>query len=879
MRGMNTGPPMEPEEGAQAQENLAQRLQSLQEEIRRLKEIVGPVNDRLAALEHTLEEITPTTKPKPLPEPTPVPPQEPTPKMAATTIPPATPSHDAKAPTATRIHPSPPAKETPAKPKEWEQILGGNWLARVGVIALIIGVGFFLKFAFDNNWLGPTSRVILGIVAGLAMVGGGYYWKKRYPTLAQAICGGGIALLYLSIFAAFNIFSLIPLYPAVGLLLLVSIGSAALAVRLNSMALAIIGIVGAFSAPFILGSAAPGAAQTGQGIQLLAYIIVVDLGVLALSTFRNWRWFNLLAIFGSLLTFGAWYFQFGYQASLLTSQLSITVIFIIFFGATSLFHLIWRRPAQGFDYALMVTNAAAYFGISYGLMHDELREWMGSFTLLLALLYGYLAYLATQRGAENFRLSLFARGIALIFLTIAIPIQLGDKAWTTIALVAEGTVLMWLYLRLRIAHFRGYSYAVFALVIIRLMFFDTSLYMRHFLPVFNERFLAFVVSIAAMYLTSYFLWRQQQEKGQKLGYPLFLVFATIFSIWIIAAEAMSYRHTPVTLQGSLSLIVLLILAGVTILNHVVWRRVPQVFDLVLMVISAVAYFGISWLLWDDLRAWMGSIYLVLALFYAGSAYTAIRRGTEYTRLGSFSLGIAIAFLTIAIPIQLRDTAWTTIAWAAELVVLMWLSFALRLPQLRNYSYAVAIIMAGRLLFFDTSVDMFDFRPVLNERFLAFMAGIAAMYLAAYLLWRERKTLPKWSTPTTAFLVAANFFSLWLLSFEVWDYFGSQLLSLASRVSPAATAIRNAQNLSLTALWAIYAVVLLVIGIVKRWRQVRLGALILLAIPIVKVFVYDVFTLEREYRIIAFIGLGLLLIASAYLYHRYSKAIRGFLTNK
>ena len=74
-------------------------------------------------------------------------------------------------------------------------------------------------------------------------------------------------------------------------------------------------------------------------------------------------------------------------------------------------------------------------------------------------------------------------------------------------------------------------------------------------------------------------------------------------------------------------------------------------------------------------------------------------------------------------------------------------------------------------------------------------------------------------------------------------------------------------------------ILLVIGIAKRWRQVRLGALILLAIPIAKVFVYDVFNLEREYRIVAFIGLGLLLLASAYLYHRYSKVIRGFLTNK
>jgi hypothetical protein len=861
---MAKGKTSKPEEGAQ--DNLAERLQSLQEEIHRLKEIVDPVNARIADIERTLNSIS-TTKSVPL--------TKPALKIATAATTPKEQSPAIKSVSPAKPPPPPPTVKAPGKPREWEQILGGNWLARVGVVALIIGVAFFLKFAFDNNWLGPLSRVILGVVGGLAMVGGGYYWRKRYPTLAQAICGGGIALLYLSIFASFNVFNLIPLYPAVGLLLLVSIGSAAMAIRLNSMALAIIGILGAFCAAFILGSAVPEAAETGKGLQLIVYVIIVDLGVLALSTFRNWRWFNLLALFGSLLTYGAWYFQFYGQAGLLAQQLSITLIFIIFFGATSLFHVIWRRPARAFDYTLMIINAAFYFGISYGLMHDEIRAWMGGFTLLFALLYGSLAYLAVQRGAGN--LSLFARGIALIFLTIAIPIQLGDKAWTTIALAAEGAVLMWLYLRLRISHFHGYSYAVFTIVAIRLMFFDTSVDMSHFQPIFNERFLAFVVSIAAMYLTGYFMWRQQQQTGKKLGYPVFLIAGNIFSIWIIAAEIIGYRHVPITLSGSISLIVLLVLAGATILYHLVWRRTPRTFDLVFLVISAVAYLGISLVVWEDLRAWMGSLYLVFAFFYAGLSYFSFRRGAEYNRLGSFSSGTALVFLTLAIPVQRGDTAWTTIGWAAELVLLVWLSFRVRLTQLRYYGYALSVILVGRMLIFDTSVDLTNFRPLINERFIAFLAGIAALYITAYLMWRAKNTLTKWHTSAVGLIVAANFLSIWLLSFEVWDYFGAQL-ALAPADSTA-VALRNAQNLSLTVLWMLYAVILLVIGIVKRWRLVRWGALALLAIAIIKVFVYDVFALERVYRIVAFVGLGLLLIISAYLYQRYSKAIRGFLVNK
>jgi uncharacterized membrane protein len=604
-------------EAAETPASVSQQLEAAQRELRRLSAIVSLMNDRLASLEALQGLAVPSARLTPPP----------------TTV-----------PSARLAHPTARAKAKPAKPREWEQILGGNWLARIGVIALIIGVAFFLKYAFDNNWLGPLARVILGIVAGLAMVGGGYYWRVKYPTLAQAITGGGIALLYLSIFAAFALFELIPFYPAVILLLLVSAGSAALALRHNSMALAIIGILGAFSAPFILGAFGPdipGGRQTGAAIQLLAYVWVVDLGVIALSTFRNWRWFTLLALVSSLAAFGGWYGHFGDGVSLLVSEVGLTIIFLIFVGATTLYHLLWRRAAQEFDYVLMALNAAAYFGISLGIMWDSLRPWMGGFSLLVALFYGGLAYVALRRGIITIRLSLFAAAIALVLLTIAIPVQFGD------------------------------------------------------------------------------------------------------------------------------------------------------------------------------------------------------------------------------------TAWTTIGWAAEVVVLVWLSLALRITQLRWFSLAVFVIMAVRLLFFDTTIDMRTFRPILNERFLAYLVGIVALYLSAYLLWRERERVPGWTVLAATFLIAANVFTLWVLSFEIWD-------SLDTRTMMTGRALQSAQNLSLTALWAVYAVILLVIGIAKRWRVVRLGALALLAVSIVKVFVYDVWVLERLYRIIAFVGLGVLLLVSAYLYQRYSKAIRGFL---
>jgi uncharacterized membrane protein len=547
--------------------------------------------------------------------------------------------------------PPPEVKPPRVREREWEQILGGSWLARIGALALIIGIGFFLKYAFDNDWIGPTGQVIMGIIAGLVMLGLGHYWRKRYPILTQVLSGGGIAVLYLSIFASFAIYDLVHFYAAFGFLFLVSIASAALALRYDSMALAIIGIFGAFAGPFLLGAfgaRGPEADGAGQAIQLLAYVIVVDIGVLILATLRNWRWFTLLALGCSLIAFGVWYSEFDREVGLTTAEVGLTLIFLIFVGATTLFHIIWRRVPLIFDYALMMLNAAAYFGISLALLWDDFRAWIGGFVILLALFYGVLSYFALKRGTENVRLSLFALAIALVFLTVAIPLQLGD------------------------------------------------------------------------------------------------------------------------------------------------------------------------------------------------------------------------------------TAWTTIVWAAEVVIFMWLSFTLRMPQLRYYSYAIFVIMVGRLLIFDTSVNLRTFQSVLNERFLAYVVGIAATYFTAYILWRQRDTMPEWNTPASTFLIAANFLSVWILSFEVWDYFSS---ALRTAELPAREGLRNAQNLSLTGVWAVYAVIALAIGIVKRWRYVRLAALGFLVVPIIKVFAYDVFKLEMAYRIGAFVGLGLLLLVSAYLYQRYSKIIKGVFVEK
>ena len=541
---------------------------------------------------------------------------------------------------------------------KWEQFVGGNWLARVGVLALIIGAAFFLNLAIDNDWIGPTGQVALGIAAGAALLAAGEYWQRKYAIFAHALSGGGIGILYLSIFAAHSTFGLIDVYAATGILLLISVASAAIAVRYESMALAIIGILGAFSAPFILGafasSSAAGLARVDAGIDLLAYVIVVDIGVLALSTFRNWRWMIMLGWAGSLLAYGGWYEQFGGDAGLLTAQLSLTLIFLIFVGATTLYHVMWRRSPKATDLSLMTVNALSYFTISFGIMSEDLDLWMGAFSLAMALFYGGLAYAALRRSEENARLSFFSLGIALVFLTVAVPVQLGDAAWTTVA------------------------------------------------------------------------------------------------------------------------------------------------------------------------------------------------------------------------------------WAAEGAVITWVAFQVRMPQVRIFGFAAFGLVAIRLFLFDTYVDLTTYTVILNERMLAFAPSIAAMYAAAYLFRRHQEDLAVWEVSLASvypiFLGAAGFFTLWALGWEIISAFDKQLagLTVDELRRGVDNSLRNAQNLSITALLAFYAAAMLAVGIIGKWRMVRFAALALLLLPIAKVFVYDIFILERVYRIAAFIGLGALLVLGGYVYQRFGKTIRGYL---
>src|SRR5918996_4017659 len=176
----------------------------------------------------------------------------------------------------------------------------GTWFPRLGALAVLIGAGFGFKYAIDQGWIGPGLRVLLGIIAGLALVAASELTRERgWHPYAQAVAGGGVALVYLSVWAAFDLYGLIG-GPVAFIGLVATTGSAvALALRHDSLPLALIGIAASFLNPIVMGTDGIG------GSTVLVYVVALDLGVLTLAAARRWPALDALAFLGSWMLYGA----------------------------------------------------------------------------------------------------------------------------------------------------------------------------------------------------------------------------------------------------------------------------------------------------------------------------------------------------------------------------------------------------------------------------------------------------------------------------------------------------------------------------------------------------------------------------------------------
>lgn len=661
-----------------------------------------------------------------------------------------------------------------------EFAVASNWLLRLGIVILVVGIGFFLKYAIDAGLLPPRARVSLSILAGLAMIGGGLrLFKGKYHLLGQGLLGGGLAVLYFSIFAAFSFYGFLSQLPAFALMAAITIAAGLLAVRCNSLLVAVLGLAGGYGTPIMLSTGVvnfPG---------LYTYLLLLGCGVFVTAAVKNWHLLNFLSL---LLTYGlaiAALVQ-AYEPDLFWRVMPFFAAFFMLFSTMSFVHNVLQQHESNLLEVLgLFMNAGVFFAIGYLLIEDTYAvEWAGILTLGLAVFYtGHVYYMLMRRHrGRALTLSFFA--LAAFFLSVTMPIILSE-AWITVSWSVEALVLLWMAGKVQSRFLRQLAYALYILTLGRLLLLDLpaqygpggpaapetfGAYASHLF----ERFAAFGVPIVSFALAGRLIRREVKpaattvEKscdtsewlpGNWAVRLIFVIAAALLFVFLQFEINRSFAYLFEPLRMPL-LTALWVVLGLLLFRAVTATRHPALATI--------------------FRVVVGVVLLKLFIFdlsYWGFDWDSLQFGGEYSWLAAL-----MRLLDFAVVIALASYAFSVLTPSRE-------------EALRKDRLALGYCGLG-LLFIILSLE-------LNTCLDAFVPGLRAG--------------------------------------------------------------------GISILWSVFALGMVLTGILKNATALRFIGLGLFAVVVVKIFLADLAQLDPLYRIIAFIVLGIVVLCGAFVYLKFRSA--------
>jgi uncharacterized membrane protein len=395
--------------------------------------------------------VTPHQTPVPAPPPAPVSAPPPRPAVAPPPIPHAAPkiSHPVRVET---------------KPTDLEAVIGGRWFNRIGIIALLLAVSYFLKLAFDNNWIGPPGRVAIGILLGLLMLPWSQWLLGRgYTYFSDGIAGLGEATLFVSIWAGCQYYALFSREIGFGALVAVTAMMAALALWRNSERIAFLSILGGILAPALVSS--------GKNEQLVLFSYLLCLGIAAalIAWRKEWQTLLPLTLLGTQFYFWDWYQTFYSRAGFLESTVFFATLFFVLYSIIPVLRTLRQLRLRPLDILLVLANAFVYTCALYALLWPQNRSVLALFFLALAAVHSYAAYsFFESESKENSLARNLYVGMAVTFFTLAIPAQFEGNV-LNVVFSLEGVALAWAGFRSRARLLRLAGYFLLGLAAFRLL--------------------------------------------------------------------------------------------------------------------------------------------------------------------------------------------------------------------------------------------------------------------------------------------------------------------------------------------------------------------------------------------------------------------------
>ena len=651
--------------------------------------------------------------------------------------------------------------EPPAPPlsrwrdAEWwakvEEAVGKRWMTYAGGLALFAAVGFFVKYAIDKAWIGPTARVAAGLVLGAGILAAGDRFARRaMRAFGLGLIGAaGLPILYVSLFAAHQFYALVPPWAAFGAMALVTVVGMTLAVRHDSLVVSFLALVGGLLTPILV--------STGRDARdaLFGYLLILDLGVLGVAFYRRWRALDVLAFLGTAAFYLGWFVTFyvAYERPPLVPALVwLGAFYLTFLTLPFAFHLRARSPATLERFLMGLVVAAAAFWGAYRILHPEQRAALGFAALAMAGCYAALGSLVRRRVPADARGVFAFLAFAMMFLVIAGPLHFRLNG-ITLAWSAEAVLLLYLGFRYAYRPVRIGGLVVLGLAVLRLFARHWPLHAEPFALLLNRPFgvAAFVCLAGGAFAVLHHRWREDASAADRAIKIAVALGAGVLGLVVLHAEvggwfaqrAARYAAAPAYLSCSAGAVVwavgaLAFLAAGLRARCVAARVTGLAALLVGGIVVGLAYapeFYVHWRPFGNARFW-AALLLAAALFAHGEARRRLtaRCSPAEARAGRWLSLVAGLALLVALSEELhgwldtmgRDYAGCGVAalWAAGAVAYLLAGLRARVLAWRGtglLAVAVAGILGGVLYGSGPLVGSWHF---LNLRF-----GVALLVVA------------------------------------------------------------------------------------------------------------------------------------------------------
>ena len=687
------------------------------------------------------------------------------------------------------------------KNNDLEKFIGENLISKIGIAILVLGIGFFVKYAIDQNWINEVARVGIGILAGGIILGFAHYLRNNFKAFSTVLVAGAISVFYFTIGFAFHQYHLFNQTVAFSIMLVITAFSVVISMAYNRQELAILSIIGGFATPFMV--------STGSGnyVVLFTYIIILDLGMLVLAFTRKWTLVNIITYVFTILLYISWLLTEGLKTHpefFTDALLFATAFYFIFIAMNIAYNIKYKQLFKTIDFSILLSNTFIYFGIGISLLNHYHPTFKGAFTLVLALINCLLAWFTIKNSKADKNLLYVLIGLGLTFITLAAPVQLTGN-YITLFWAAEGALLLWLAQKSGMTIFRYGSVIIYALALVSLfMDWNNTYTLNAELSIFvNKGFIAGIFLCASVFVNIILL---QKEGNLNIEW---------FEIKYNSKLYLKYNQ-----------IVLIILVYLTGLFETIFQLNARLEP-------------------NETAALVCGVYHFV--FTSFIVYFLQKKTNQIFNNLLVIIGLVNLFLYV---IYFNNLAFKEIVYSLDITFIAekpYLNSISNIGFLFHYVLFICIAFQATILYKIIFVNNKISSKVLNWSLVIVVTFLASSEVLLHVLKLKINPVLPQTADSSNILYYSNF--------ENYNHVSKQTIKVLFPI-----------------LWGVLSFVFLWFGIKKQLKHLRIAALYLLALTLVKLVVYDIREVSEGGKIFAFILLGIVLLIISFMYQKIKAII-------